>query len=188
MQTELMLGVALSVMGAMAAGTDWPQWHGPQRDNLSTETGLLKTWPENGPALAWQAENLGGGFSSVSVSDGKIFTMGDLGEAACVEALDLASGKLLWKTRVGPVGGGGGYPGPRGTPTVDGKLVYALGQFGDLVCVQAADGKEVWRKNLNQDFAGKMMSGWGNSESVLVDGGKLLCTPGGMEGTVLALD
>ena len=188
MQTKLMLGVALSVMGAMAAGSDWPQWHGPQRDNLSTETGLLKAWPAGGPALAWQAANLGGGFSSVSVSDGKVFTIGDLGEAACVEALDLASGKLLWKAQLGATGGGNGFPGPRGTPTVDGKLVYALGQFGDLVCVQAADGKEIWRKNLNRDLAGKMMSDWGNAESVLVDGDKLLCTPGGHGGTVLALN
>ncbi len=188
MQTKLMLGMALSAMGALAAGTDWPQWHGPQRDNLSAETGLLKAWPAEGPALAWKATDLGGGFSSVSVADGKIFTIGDLGDSAYVEALNLNTGKLLWKAKLGATGGGGGHPGPRGTPTVDGSLVYALGQYGDLVCLGAADGKEVWRKNLNSDFGGKMMSGWGNAESPLVDGGKLLCTPGGADGTVLALD
>jgi outer membrane protein assembly factor BamB len=193
MKLKLMLGLAVSTLGVgaaqpAAATTDWPQWQGPNRDNLSAETGLLKAWPADGPALAWKAENLGGGFSSVSVSDGEIFTIGDLGEAACVEALDLTTGKLRWKTRLGPIGGGGGYPGPRGTPTVDGKLVYALGQFGDLVCLQAADGHEVWRKNINRDLAGKMMSGWGNAESVLVDGDKLLCTPGGHGGTLVALN
>jgi outer membrane protein assembly factor BamB len=188
MKTKLLAGLALSAVGVMAAGTDWPQWHGPNRDNLSAETGLLKEWPAGGPKLAWKAEGLGSGFSSVSVVGNKIFTIGDLGNSACVLALDSSTGKQLWKAKLGATGGGGGFPGPRATPTVDGKLVYAIGQFGDLVCVQAADGREVWRKNLNRDFGGKMMSGWGNAESVLVDGGNLLCTPGGQGGTVLALN
>lgn len=193
MKIKWLLGWVLGTVGVWAAAPvasalDWPQWQGPARDNLSAETGLLKAWPAEGPALAWQATDLGGGFSSVAVAGGKLFTMGDLGDSACVEALDLATGKLLWKAKLGKTGGGGGYPGPRGTPTVDGKLVYALGQFGDLVCVQAADGREVWRKNLNRDFAGKMMSGWGNAESVLIAGDKLLCTPGGHGGTVAALN
>jgi outer membrane protein assembly factor BamB len=94
----------------------------------------------------------------------------------------------VWSAKVGRVGGGSGYPGPRATPTVDGDRVYALGQFGDLVCVAAADGKEIWRKNLERDFDGRMMSGWGYSESVLVDADKVICTPGGSEGTLIALD
>ena len=180
-----MLAIMASV-GLATYGSDWPQWHGPNRDNISTETGLLKAWPKDGPPLAWKATGIGGGYSSVAVIGGKVFTMGDLSESAYVEALDAGNGRLLWKTKLGATGGD--HPGPRATPTVDGSLVYALGQHGDLLCLQAADGKEIWRKNLNDDFGGQMMSHWGNSESPLVDGDKLLCTPGGQDGTVLALN
>jgi outer membrane protein assembly factor BamB len=78
--------------------------------------------------------------------------------------------------------------GPRGTPTVDGELIYALGGQGNLVCVRAADGTEVWRKSMQRDLAGRMMSGWGYTESPLVDGDKLVCTPGGRGGAVAALN
>lgn len=179
--------VALA-LAQLAGAADWPQWRGPKGDNIAAETGLLKAWPKEGPALAWKATGIGDGFSSVSVAQGKVFTLGDIGDAAYVMALDLKDGALLWKTRLGAPGGGGGYPGPRATPTVDGAVVYALGQQGDLLAVQVADGAEVWRKNLNRDFAGQMMSGWGNSESPVVAGDLLLCTPGGKQGTVLALD
>jgi outer membrane protein assembly factor BamB len=111
--------------------------------------------------------------------------MGDSPERSFIYALDM-NGKLLWSAKVGRPGGD--HPGTRCTPTVDGDLVYALGQFGDLVWVEAATGKEHWRRNLNQDFGGRMMSGWGNSESPLVDGDKVLCTPGSSEGTLLALN
>ena len=191
MKMKMILGLALVTTGTWAAQpaattTDWPQWHGPTRDNLSAETGLLKTWPADGPALAWKTTDLGGGYSSVAVAGGRVYTEGDIGDESFVEALDLATGKKLWQTKLG--GAGGDHPGTRATPAVDGKLVYALNQFGELVCVQAADGHEVWRKNLKSDFAGKMMSGWGNSESPLIVGDKLLCTPGGPGGTVAALN
>ena len=185
--TRLLLAVLLLTATATLAA-DWPQWHGPNRDNISAETGLLAAWPAGGPPLAWKISDIGGGYSGVSVANGKIFTIGDLDDGAYVIALDANGGKQLWKAKLGNTGGGGGYPGPRATPTVDGDLVYSLGQYGDLLCVQAATGKEVWRKNLSSDFAGKMMSGWGYSESVLVDGDKLLCMPGGSGGTVAALN
>src|SRR3712207_3486274 len=114
--------------------------------------------------------------------------MGEDKQSSYVHALDAATGSKAWSAKVGRVGGGSGFPGPRATPTVDGDRVYAVGQFGDLVCVNAADGKEVWRKNLERDFNGEMMSGWGYSESVLVDGNNVVCTPGGKDGTILALD
>jgi outer membrane protein assembly factor BamB len=172
-----------------AAGSDsWHQWRGPNRDGVSLETGLMQQWPAEGPSLAWKISGLGAGYSSVSVVGGKIFTMGDGPDSSLVIALDEATGKTIWSSPVGKPGGGGGYPGPRCTPTFDDGLVYAIGQYGDLVCLQAETGKEVWRKHLVNDFGGKMMSGWGYSESPLVDGGKLLCTPGGGQGTVVALD
>ena len=178
----------LFTLTTLGWAADWPQWHGPNRDNLSTETGLLAAWPADGPPLAWKATGLGGGYASVAVVDGKIFTSGDFTNGAAVLALDAKTGKQLWQSPLGKAGGGAGFPGPRATPTVDGKLVYALGQYGDLVCLQINDGKEVWRKSLAGDFGGKMMSGWGNSESPLILGDKLLCTPGGAAGTVIALN
>lgn len=167
---------------------DWPQWRGPKRDGISRETGLLKQWPSGGPPLAWRTNGLGAGFSSVSIADGKVYTLGDRADASYVEALSEKDGKPIWAGKLGRTGGGGGYPGPRCTPTVDGKLVFALGQFGDLVCVDADKGVEKWRKNLQEDFRGKMMSGWGNAESPLVDGELLICTPGGRDGTLVALN
>lgn len=167
---------------------DWPQWRGPARDDISTETGLLKQWPSSGPALVWKATGLGTGFSSVSVAAGRIYTMGDGTDSSYVYALDEATGKQIWSAKVGAIGGGNGFPGTRSTPTVNGDSVFALGQFGDLVCLESATGKERWRHNLEKDLAGKMMSGWGYSESPLLDGDKLVCTPGGASGTLAALN
>jgi outer membrane protein assembly factor BamB len=165
---------------------EWPQWRGPKRDGHSEDTGLLKEWPASGPPLLWKTNGVGAGYSSVSVTGGRIYTMGDRPDSSFIHALDL-HGKPVWSTKVGKPGGGGGYPGPRCTPTVDGERVYALGQHGDLVCVEAATGKEVWRKNLAKDFEGQV-GGWGYSESPLVDGEQVICTPGGKQGTLLALN
>ena len=177
---------ALMLTASLAVGEDWPQWRGPGRDDVSTETGLLQQWPAGGPALAWKASGLGEGSSGVAIAKGRIYTMGDLGESSFLLALDAANGKVIWSTKVGK--SGGNYPGPRCTPGVDGDQVVTLGQFGDLVCVSAADGKERWRHNLQSEFGGKMMSGWGYAESPLVDDGKVICTPGGAQGTLIALD
>jgi outer membrane protein assembly factor BamB len=182
------LGVVSSVclaMSAIASAADWPQFRGPNRDGVSTEKGLLQEWPEAGPPLAWKMTGLGRGYATVSIAGGKIFTMGDRGESQYVIAFDFNTHKELWATKVGGPWGDGG---PRCTPTVDGDLCYALGTNGQLVCLQTATGKEVWRKDFNKDFGGKMMSGWTWSESPLVDGQKLICTPGGDKAALVALD
>lgn len=176
----------LTFLISLASAADWPQWRGPKRDGHSPETGLRGEWPPEGPPLAWKTNGLGTGYSSVSVAAGRIFTMGDRSDSSFVHALSV-DGKPLWSAKVGKPGGGGGYPGPRSTPTVDDARVYALGQYGDLVCVEAGTGKEVWRKNLSKDFGGEV-GGWGYSESPLVDGEHLICTPGGRQGTLLALN
>jgi outer membrane protein assembly factor BamB len=172
-----------------AAQLDWPQWRGPNRDGLSAETGLLKEWPKEGPPLLWKATGLGAGFSSVSVAGQRIFTMGEQADANHVLALNRADGKILWSARLGKAGapGWGGFAGPRGTPTVDGSLVFALGQYGETICVNASDGKEVWRKHLTADFGGPQVE-WGFSESPLVDGDQVLFTSGGAKGTLVALN
>jgi outer membrane protein assembly factor BamB len=181
------VGVGAVVAGAPSdSANDWPQWHGRNRDNISKETGLLQDWPKGGPPLAWKIKTVGEGFSSVALANGKIYTAGDEGGDCFAFALNEADGSQAWKSKLGR--SGGDHPGPRATPTVDGERVYMMGQHGDVVCYSAADGKEVWRKNLNKDFKGHMMSGWGNSESLLVDGENLICTPGGRDGTMMALN
>jgi outer membrane protein assembly factor BamB len=169
------------------ASTDWPSFRGPNRDNLSPDTKLLKAWPAAGPKLLWTAKDVGIGYSSVTVVGGKVFTMGGKGDDAYLFAVDRTTGKNLWATKTGAVGMGGGYKGTRCTPTVDGDLVYGVSGVGDLLCVQAKDGKVVWQKNYRKDFGGS--SGiWDFSESPLIDGDALICTPGGAKATMVALD
>ena len=182
--TVLLLLILCPITLPSFAG-DWPQWRGPNRDGVSTEKGLLDKWPEGGPKLVWKAKGLGVGFSSVSVRDGLIYTMGDGKEASHVFCLDAKNGKILWTSK--PVGKtGGNYKGTRCTPTLDGDRLYALGQFGDLVCLEASNGAEVWRRSLTEDFGGRS-GGWNYTESPLVDGDKVMVTPGGKKGTVVAL-
>ncbi len=171
-----------------AAG-DWPQWQGPHRDSVSTETGLLQQWPAGGPPLIWKATALGGGYSTPSIAAGRIYGMSYRGEDEMVWALDDAAGRQIWVSRTGPAERGVGYPeGPRATPTLDGDLLYTLGAGGNLACLETASGKLRWQKSFKQDFGGRMMSGWGYSESPLVDGDKLVCTPGALKGTIIALN
>jgi outer membrane protein assembly factor BamB len=183
-----LLACTLAVPGGDSSSSpDWPQFRGPKRDNLSPDKGLLTSWPKAGPKLLWKGVGVGTGFSTVSVAGNKVFTMGDDAGSCRVFALDRATGKPLWSAKVGASGGPGGYEGPRGTPTIDGNLVYAIGQFGDLVCLDAGSGKPLWRKSFPRDFKGRA-GGWGFTESPLVDGDRLLCTPGGQDATMVALD
>ena len=183
------LSSSAALFAAAAPGASWPGWRGPNRDGLSTETGLLKTWPAAGPALAWKATGLGTGFSSVSVADGRVFTMGDVDGASSqhVIALSATDGKRLWSAKVGAPWVDQ-YAGPRGTPTIDGDMVYAIGTEGHLVALEAATGKERWRKHLPTDFGGRMSTMWTWSESPLVDGDRVIVTPGGPSALLVALD
>jgi len=168
-------------------GQDWPGYLGINRNNISLETGLLKSWPSSGPKLLWTAPGVGEGFSTVAVADGKIFTMGNVGASQSIMALDLQTGKGLWQVAIGKSYSEGNGNGPRGTPTVDGEFVYGLSATGDLACLETSAGNVVWNRNVFQDYEGGV-PGWGVCESVLIDGDKVLCTPGGKKGTVVALD
>lgn len=174
---------------------NWPQWRGPNRDGLSTDTGLLKEWPKAGPPLLWQTKGAGRGYASVAISAGKIYTMGDNLSTAddkdeYLSCFDEATGKQLWKTKLGPAWNSGqdSWQSSRSTPTIDGERLYALTPQGNLICLETATGKEVWRKSMQKDFDGKKGDGWGYSESVLIDGDRLICTPGGGKATMVALD
>src|SRR5690606_682260 len=133
------------------------------------------------PTLAWTSTGLGGGYSSVAIAGGRVYTMGNKGRASHLHAIDRRTGKILWSTEVGASGGNLGC-----TPTVDGDRVYTIGQRGDLCCV-STDGKLLWRKNFVSDFGGTF-GGWNYTESPLVDGDKLVCTPGGPGAEMVALD
>jgi outer membrane protein assembly factor BamB len=172
--------------GAAGAGFDWPQWRGPARDDLSKETGLLKQWPAEGPKKLWSYTKAGNGYSGFAVVGGKVFTMGTRDESEILMCLDAAKGDELWVAKLGNVLPNKWGDGPRGTPAVDGDKVYTLGGDGTLVALQTKDGKELWRTTM-ASLGGKT-PGWGYTESVLVDGNKVLCTPGGSQGTVAALD
>ncbi|HTM53018.1 MAG TPA: PQQ-binding-like beta-propeller repeat protein [Pirellulales bacterium] len=171
-----------------ASGSQWPQWRGPNRDGISNDTGLLTAWPKGGPTLLWKIGGLGRGFSSLAVAGNRIYTMGDREDGEFVLAFNLADGKPLWSRRISDVWEPQGYAGPRCSPTVDRNRVYVIGPHGDLVCLNADSGEEMWHRNLKTDFAGQMHSGWGYSESPLVDGERIVCTPGGPQAGIVALD
>ena len=172
---------------ALALSADWPAWRGPERNGLSTDTGLLKQWPAAGPQLAFRADGLGNGFSSLAIAGSRILTMGDRGADQYVIALNGEDGKQLWATRVGGAWEDE-YAGPRSTPTVDGDRVYVLTTDGDLVCLDLASGKEKWRKSIPRDYRGGMMSGWRFAESPLVDGDRVVFTPGAPKALLAAVD
>ena len=161
---------------------EWSRWRGPNNDGISLETGLLDSWPTDGPPLAWRVKGLGSGYSSVSIAGGKIFTLGKKQGRTNLIARNVADGAPIWETAVGSGGN------PNCTPTVDGELVFGLTLGGDLFCCQASDGSLVWSKNYEKDFGGKMMSGWGYSESPLIDGDRLICTPGGDQALLACLN
>jgi outer membrane protein assembly factor BamB len=168
-------------------GANWPQWRGPNRDGISKETGLLKQWPADGPPLVWKATGAGRGYSSFSVANGKLYTMGLRGNREFVIAFDVATGKEAWATAHGGAFHNDRGDGPRGTPTVDGERLYALGGNGDLSCLDAGTGKVVWTKNVLKEFGGSNIQ-WGISESPLVIANKVLVNAGGPGASVVALN
>ncbi len=193
----LMLSLSAPAPKGPGEAGDWPQWRGPNRDDVSKETGLLKTWPKDGPKLLWQTDKCGVGHGSPSVAAGRIYLMGgedaDKGANEFLVCLDAKDASEIWRKPLDTAEGTyifGYGNGPRGTPTVDGEKVYVLGAKGDLRCFAAKDGALVWGKNLVKDFGGSMEPklSWGYSESVLIDGDRLLVTPGGPKGAVACLN
>ena len=173
--------------GLLAATPDasWPQFHGARRDNVSTETGLLKQWPEGGPRLLWKQPECGRGYAGVALAGGTLYTSGDFDQVERVIALDL-DGKILWKTENGKAWRGA-MPGSRTTPTfVDGTL-YHMNPTGRLAALDATTGKELWAVDLKADY-GADWGTWAMSENILIDGGTLYCAPGGPRGRIVALD
>ncbi|MCP5528053.1 MAG: PQQ-binding-like beta-propeller repeat protein, partial [Verrucomicrobiales bacterium] len=135
------LAAGITLLSGLAAADDWPQWRGPTRDGISKETGLLREWPAAGPALRWQVNGTGAGYSTPAVVEDRLFLLGNEGlDNEFVQALAAGDGHRVWRTRIGKVGNPDqkpNYPGARSTPTIDGDHAYALGSDGDLVCLEA---------------------------------------------------
>jgi outer membrane protein assembly factor BamB len=195
---DFIAGIVLALVvasGSIVVGADWPTFRGTDRTAVSKETNLLKEWPAGGPPLLWKAEGSGRGYTSLAIVNGRIFLMGD-GIADVEDAdeyllcLDARNGKRLWAAKSGPAWKemNPQWHSSRSTPTVDGNRVYALTPKGSLFCCDVETGREIWRKDLTAELGGKKADPWGYSESVLIDGNHLICTPGGEKTTMAALD
>lgn len=192
MRRQVIIFMVLALAAGVALAGDWPQWRGEKRDGRSTDEGLLQSWPEGGPELAWQTKGLGSGYSSLAVTGGRIYTMGDLAEGQHVIALEDGTGKLLWKRHVGPAHDDK-YIGSRSTPTVVGERLYVTTTEGEVYCLSTADGSVVWKRHMVDDFGGFLMKAmgqydWKYSESPLVDEGRVIVTPGAADALLVALD
>lgn len=182
--------LALLFSSQIAIAEDWPQWQGPNRNAVSGETGLLQEWPAGGPRLAWRIEGLGGGDSAPAVAGGKLYGLSNRDGQEIVWALSEADGKEVWASSLGdaqPQDVPQSKEGPGGTPTVDGDRIYVIGMSGRIACLNAKDGKILWKKSFKDDFAGTAPM-WNFRESPLVDGDKVICTPGAANATLVALN
>ena len=188
---RLALLLTLLIAGTSAstpvAPPDWPQWHGPDRTAISTETGLLKAWPAAGPPLVWSISGIGEGYGSVAIKGDRIYVQGVKEGQSSVFCLNRGDGKVVWVTQLSPRLGQDKGPGPRGTPTVENDRLYALTESGELGCLKVADGSVSWRRNILKDFSGRNPR-WLISESPLIDGDRLILMPGGQGASIVALD
>ena len=175
----------LPCLALMAA--DWPQWRGPNRDGISTETGLLASWPSGGPKVVWKISGLGSGYSSFSIVNGRMYTQGQRGNQEFVLALDVKTGNKIWETVTSRNFENDRGSGPRGTPTFDNGKLYAMTGEGTVVCLDAATGKMVWQVDSVKKFGGSVPH-WGYSESPLIDGDRVIVMPGGRGASLVSLD
>ncbi|QDU40557.1 outer membrane biogenesis protein BamB [Maioricimonas rarisocia] len=185
----LMLAACAGVLltGTSVSASDWPQWRGPNRDGIAADSNFNADWRRQKPELLWMVDGMGQGYASVSVVDGKLFTTGNDRSSQSVVCADAATGELQWRRKLTDKAPKHGYEGSRCTPTVDGDRLYVVTSNGQISCLRTADGEVVWTRSFD-DWNGKMMSGWGFSESPLVDGNWVLCTPGGPDAMIVALN
>jgi outer membrane protein assembly factor BamB len=184
--------IATAIAATSAFSADWPAFHGSDRSNKSKESGLLKEWPKGGPKLLWTAKGLGEGYSGVTVAGGFVYTAGNRDKGSFVFAFDLG-GKLVWEKRAGASvyeakdAFARPYQGSRGTPVVDGGVVYYLSDAGFLSALDAKTGAEKWSVSLRERFNAEMPK-FGYSESPLIIGDRLYVAPYGAKATVVCLD
>ena len=181
---------ALSVMiliPSVVSAVDWPQWRGPERDGKSPENGMIQNLEQTPPKLLWMVEGMGKGYASVAIVDGRLYTTGNGEDGQKVVCVDAETGDNLWSTTVTDQVPKHGFPGSRCTPSVDGDRLYVVLSSGEIACLSTA-GKILWKRSFKEGWSGRMMSGWGFSESPLVDGESVLCTPGGAGAMIVKLN
>ena len=176
------------IIGMKLFAQNWPQWRGTNRDGISRETGLNLNWSAKKPAVAWIFRQAGLGYTSPTVSGTTLYCQGAYNNTGFAFALDTHTGILKWKQELGSENVGGRENAPRGSITIDGDRLYLIRGIGQIHCLSATDGNVIWTKDFATDFNGKLMSDWGYSESPLVDGNLVICTPGGTNGTIIALN
>lgn len=178
---SILAAVILVAVTLTASADDWPQFFGPNRDGINKETGLMKKWPADGPKMLWERA-IGEGFSCMSISNGRMFSMGQKADARWVVAYEAKKGDVLWTYKLGLADRGNGFAGPRSTPTVDGDFLYVFGMLGELVCLNVKDGGEVWKLDTFKKFGVKNLT-WKASTSPLVDGEKVIVNVGESNGS-----
>jgi outer membrane protein assembly factor BamB len=187
MKTKSALIVVFSIFAAFASGEDWPQYYGPRRDGTSTQKGLLRTWPREGPKVLWTA-SVGGGYGGPAVSRGKVYLLDRDDKAGdTLRCYDLSTGAELWSFAYDAVGRFD-HPGSRSTPTVDGNRIYTCGPLGDLYCVDINTHKALWNKNIWKDFGGAQLPRWAITQNPLVYRDLLIIAPQTPQATVVAYD
>jgi outer membrane protein assembly factor BamB len=181
----------LPLLPSLTVAADWANWRGPNRDGQSTETGLATQWPRAGPRMLWRIDSAGEGYGAPAVAGGRVFLVANVGLAdEFVRAFSVEDGKQLWSTRISAVGNpdqAPSYPAARSTPVLDDGLLYVFSSDGVLVCLDPASGKIRWQKNTRKDFVGEPGK-WAYAESPLLDGNRVVVTPGGAQATMLALN
>ena len=178
----------LSFLSMKSKAQDWPQWRGTNRDGIAEKTGLNLNWTDKKPPLKWVFRQAGLGYSSPTIVGTMLYCQGALEEKGFAFAIDTKTGNLKWKQELGTETVPDRENCPRGSITVDGDKMYLIRGIGQIHCLSTVDGKVIWQKDLVTDFNGKIMSRWGYSESPLVDGNLVVCTPGGVDGTMIAFD
>jgi outer membrane protein assembly factor BamB len=161
------------------------KWRGPFQNGFYPETGLMQKWPAGGPEIKWHYDELGVGYSAPSIANDRIYITGMEGTKGYIYSLTL-DGKFLWKVPYGEEFTIS-YPGSRATPVIVGDYMYMLSGFGELSCMSALSGKLLWKKNITKDFDGRPME-WGFNETMVIDGDRLFCTPGGKQNNLIALN
>ncbi|MCL1974175.1 MAG: PQQ-like beta-propeller repeat protein [Bacteroidetes bacterium] len=187
---SISLIITLTTLWINLQAQDWPQWQGPNRNNLLTTTELRLDWSEHQPPLMWTFREAGSGFSAPSIVGNTLYGQGAGGGNDFAFALDTKTGHLKWKQILGEehVSFQNRGNGPRGSVTVDGDNLYLIRGGGQLHCLAATDGKMIWQHDFQTDFGGALMTDWGFSESPLVDGNLVICAPGSSQGSLMAFD
>lgn len=187
---ELCHLVGISVVwltAVVGVSDDWPQWRGPNRNGISQEKAWLVQWPAEGPKQLWKAE-VGIGLSSMSVSRGRLYTMGNNGDSDSVFCFDAETGKTVWTHSYAcSPKDPNGYHGPRCTPTVDGDRVYTLSRNGHFFCLDAVSGKVLWSKEFKNEYGANPPT-WGYAGSPLVEQNMVITEVGGAGSSVVAFD